>query len=286
MQKCASKNLFVKDIILLLQHSIWATIILIMRITILQTDIKWGDASVNQNNAEELLGVAPKSDLYVLPEMWTTGFTMSPEAYSEKAGWSLQYGTIAWMIENAKQLDAAICGSVAIEGEDGRYYNRLCFASPDGTVVFYDKRHLFSIGGENRQYTSGSHRVVASFRGVRFLLQICYDLRFPVWSRNNDDYDVAIYVANWPEGRQNVWDVLLRARAIENQCYVVGANRVGQDKSCRYKGGSAIISPRGDVIEDDNFPSNIISADIDIEGLKHFRRTFPVLADRDRMMQD
>ena len=182
----------------------------------------------------------------------------------------------------ATTLNAAIAGSLAIE-EGGRYYNRFYFVKPDGEVVTYNKRHLFTFGGEDKTFTKGEERVIVSYQGIRFLLQICYDLRFPVWSRNTGDYDVILYVANWPTPRVEAWKALLRARAIENQCYVAGVNRVGNDPSCEYCGGSAIIDPYGRTMAacEDNQECSV-SAEIDMQQLEEFRLRFPVLNDEDQ----
>lgn len=251
-----------------------------MRVTILQTDIQWNDAPANRRGAALLMERCPSSDLYVLPEMWTTGFALDPTTVTETEGESPV--TQAWMKSEAARRGAALCGSVAVKASDGKYRNREYFVTPHGRVTAYDKRHLFSPGGENSNYTAGDQRVVVEYKGVRFLLQICYDLRFPVWSRNRGDYDAIIYVANWPKTRHDAWTTLLRARAIENQCYVIGVNRVGSDPNCRYRGGSVIITPYGEVAArcDDNIQS-FATADIDMEKLKKFRETFPALSDAD-----
>ena len=176
----------------------------------------------------------------------------------------------------------AVCGSVAVCCTDGLIRNRMYFVLPDGKSYYYDKRHLFAYGGEDKHYVKGGRRVVAEYKGVRFLLQVCYDLRFPVWARNNDDYDAILFAANWPGSRQNVWQVLLRARAIENQCYVIGANRTGSDPLCRYVGRSAIVDAKGKTLAQAKGDApQVVTADIDIGALNAFRKKFPVLADRD-----
>ena len=178
---------------------------------------------------------ADKSDLYVLPEMWSTGFATEPEGIAESDGSSLN-----WMKQMANRLDAAVAGSIATE-IDGKYYNRFYFVKPandgsDNEIEYYDKHHLFTYSGEHLRYTAGERRVVVEWRGWRFLLQVCYDLRFPIFARNcaegPDAYDVALYVASWPTSRRAPWDTLLRARAIENQCYVCGVDRTGDDPAC------------------------------------------------------
>lgn len=254
-----------------------------MKISLLQTDIAWGNPSANQIMAEELLCRTAKSDVYVLPEMFSTGFATEPEGIAEEKDCSL-----TWMKKMARTLDAAICGSVATKDTSSAtnaYRNRFYFVKPDGEYCYYDKRHLFSYGGENLHYTCGNSRVTTEFRGVRFLLQVCYDLRFPIFSRNTDNepYDVALYVASWPTSRIKVWDTLLHARAIENQCYVAGVNRIGTDTQCQYSGGTIFIDAYGRTIAkcpDDEVSS--ITTDIDIEALHAFRKKFPVLADADK----
>ena len=185
------------------------------------------------------------------------------------------------MTEKAQQTGAAICGSVAAE-EFGRFYNRFYFVRPNGVETVYDKHHLFTYGGEDRHFTAGKHRVVFGYAGKLFLPQICYDLRFPCYSRNHKEYDVAIYVASWPSVRQHAWDTLLRARAIENQCYVIGVNRVGDDPTCHYNGGSCVIDPWGEtVVACEYGKEDAVTAEIDIDKLYEFRKKFPVLNDQD-----
>lgn len=252
-----------------------------MKVTLLQTDILWAKPTDNQRNAEDLISNAQDSDIYILPEMWSTGFATNPTGIAEEEEESIRHGSIAWMRKKAKEKDAAICGSLAIKTDSGTYANRMYFVYPDGTYKYYDKRHLFSIGGENAYYSAGEERVVVEFRGVRFLLLICYDLRFPVWSRYAGDYDAIIYVANWPKGRQAVWNILLKARALENQCFVIGVNRAGTDICCEYAGGSAIISPYGKILAECDDNVKAVTSEINIEELRMFRKKFPVLEDRD-----
>ena len=187
------------------------------------------------------------------------------------------------MLRMAQELKGAVCGSVAVE-EGGQYFNRFYFVKPNGDVASYDKHHLFTYADEHRRYTPGDERVVVEFRGVRFLLQVCYDLRFPVFSRNNEKipYDCAIYVASWPTSRQAVWDTLLHARAIENQCYVAGVNRVGQDESGRYCGGTLLVDPYGNTAAACPLDEDCaITVELDLQHLRDFRRKFPVLKDAD-----
>lgn len=254
-----------------------------MVVTLVQMDIKWGDEDANRSMVEALMKNAPKSDIYVLPEMFTTGFVTNPSEVVKDNGGE----TVVWMKSMSRQLDAAVVGSVAIM-QDGLYYNRVFFVKPDGDVVTYDKRHLFTYGGEDKRYTAGADRAIVEWRGVKFLLQVCYDLRFPVFSRNKlagggvAEYDCALYVASWPSSRRRVWDVLLQARAIENQSYVVGVNRVGTDPVCSYNGGTTLVDSYGKVVavaEDEQ--QQTVTAALDMESLSRFRKKFPVLADGD-----
>lgn len=248
-----------------------------MKITILQRDIEWANPSVNINRADEAIDRNPGSDIYVLPEMFSTGFCTNPEGIAE----SDNSETLQWLKRKAAAIDAAIAGSVAVT-KDGKFYNRFYFVKPDGSVTHYDKKHLFTYGGEHKRFTAGNERVVVEFRGVRILLEICYDLRFPVWARNRGDYDMILYVASWPTPRVSAWSALLVARAIENQCYVAGVNRVGNDPACQYCGGSVVIDPYGKTIAacTDNIECES-TATIDIEALQAFRAKFPVLNDAD-----
>lgn len=248
-----------------------------MKITILQSDIVWANQEANIQQMDDAINRNPCSDIYVLPEMFSTGFYLEPAGVAE----TMDGMTLRWMRSKAQEKNAAILGSVLISDGD-RYFNRFCFVYPNGDVSYYDKRHLFTYGGEHRRFTAGQKRVVVEFRGVRMLLQICYDLRFPVWARNLGDYDMIIYVANWPTSRIHVWNTLLVARAIENQCFVVGVNRVGADPSCEYCGGSAIISPYGrELATCEGTEPTEVTIEIDMELLKSFRQKFPVLNDAD-----
>ena len=246
--------------------------------TIVQADIIWAQPEENRRHLGAWLDGMAKADLYVLPEMFSTGFTNEAAQMAERDG-----ATLAWMQQKAQQLDAAIAGSVATE-EDGQFFNRLYFVKPTGEVTAYDKRHLFTYGKEHLHFTAGQERVVVEWRGVRILLAVCYDLRFPVWTRNRKDYDMILYVASWPTSRVKVWNTLLKARAIENQCYVAGVNRVGEDPRCEYCGASAIISPYGEEMDSCAWNKECVAtADIDMEKLRAFRLKFPVLDDADEL---
>ena len=251
-----------------------------MKISLIQMNLAWCDVAENLSRAESFMRNHPGADVYVLPEMFTTGFCMEPHRIAEPT----EGPALAWMHRVAAEFDAAIVGSVATTAADGTYRNRMYFVEPDGKVTHYDKRHLFSYSGEDKHYEAGSERVIVTFRGVRFFLEVCYDLRFPVFGRNLDDYDVAIYVANWPDKRRMAWDILLRARAIENQAVVIGVNRVGTDPSCEYCGGSVVIDPYGKTIAACTMGEECeTSAEVDMEKLQAFREKFPVLNDADKI---
>ena len=251
-----------------------------MRVTILQTDTKWAQPEANRYVAESLMCDTSGSDIYILPEMWTTGFIMSPEQSAESM--TAPNGSLEWMKRMSTRFNCAVCGSIAIRDDENKFRNRHFFVNPDGTFNFYDKRHLFAYGGENKYYEPGDTRVIVNFRGMRFMLATCYDLRFPVWLRNNNDYDAILITANWPESRHEAWNLLLRARAIENQCFVVAANRTGNDPCCSYRGDSMIIDAKGHVLaQAENNTEQTVTAELDADELKRFRTKFPVLDDRD-----
>ena len=239
--------------------------------------IETGDAEGTEVG-QESAGIET-GGLIVLPEMFSTGFITMPAGEAESDGASL-----GWMKAIAKKYGCAVAGSVATE-DGGLFYNRFYFVKPDGTFVKYDKRHLFSFAGEDRRFTAGSEKVITEYNGVRFFLQICYDLRFPCFSRNilPNPYDAVIYVASWPSPRIGAWDTLLKARAIENQCYAIGVNRVGKDPSCQYNGHSSIVDPYGNASAScAEGVEEIVSADLDLDSLQAFRDKFPVLKDADR----
>lgn len=246
-----------------------------MKIALVQSDIIWADPEANRRHLEDMLSPLSGIDLCVLPEMFSTGFATRPEGIAEEEPCI----TLGWMKGIAAKMDCAIAGSVALHSAGG-YFNRFYFVKPDGNVTEYDKHHLFTYGGEHMRFTRGENRVVVEWRGVRFLLNVCYDLRFPVWSRNRKDYDAAVYVASWPSVRQFPWDTLLRARAIENQCFVLGVNRVGNDPSCEYGGGTAFIDPYGATVAAPEYGrEGVVTADLDMSVLEAFREKFPVLED-------
>ncbi|HRD52404.1 MAG TPA: amidohydrolase [Flavobacteriales bacterium] len=250
-----------------------------LRVTIVQSMLHWEDAEANRSMfATKLSELKGGTDIVVLPEMFTTGFSMRSSELAEP----MHGPTLAWMRAQAQLLDAAIYGSVIIE-DKGERFNRGLFVTPDGEVSVYDKRHLFRFAHENEHYSAGRDRVVMQWRGWRILLQICFDLRFPVFARNRGDYDAILYVANWPEARRFPWSQLLIARAIENQCYVAGVNRVGMDgKGMHYSGDSVIIDPRGETAA--SVPPStegLASATFDRNALEEFRAKFPVSLEAD-----
>lgn len=252
-----------------------------MNIALMQTDIVWGSPGENIQRVDMLMEKTPAADLYVLPEMWATGFAIEPELVAEDEAMA---SSLAWMRRKAAERDCAISGSLAVRLEDGSYRNRHYFVTPT-TVDYYDKRHLFTHGHEDRHYQPGLQQVVVRWRGVRFLLLTCYDLRFPVWSRwgRAGEYDAILLVANWPQKRQQAWSVLVRARAIENQCFVLAVNRIGTDANqIVYGGGSMVAEPTGHVvIEDTQHNEQVLSAELDMERLMKMRSHFRVLDDRD-----
>lgn len=248
-----------------------------MNILLLQTDIEWRQPDNNRRKAEEMILSAPPADLVVLPETFTTGFDTAPQECAEPADGI----TLAWMQTVAARKDAAVAGSIVVS-DGGRYFNRLYFVKPDGTYAKYDKRHLFTPGGERERFSAGGARVIVEWMGCRILLQICYDLRFPVFARNRGDYDMILYVANWPVSRIEAWDVLVRARAIENQCYVVAVNRTGLDPFCEYNGHTVLVDYRGgDVAYVAESVEDAVLGVADMGALKEFRKKFPVQQDAD-----
>lgn len=265
-----------------------------LRVAALQTDLIWEDAAANIDRIQGHLNrLTTPADLIVLPEMWATGFTMKPGAFGcvlggnwedDEPGWP---APLAAMRSWAAKHDAAVIGSLScrVEGASGDAVNRCFFVPPTGRVQCYDKRHLFGFAGEPAAYAPGADRVLVDWRGWRILLQVCYDLRFPVFSRNqaSDPYDAAVYVANWPKVRAEAWSKLLPARAIENQCYVVGVNRVGEDgNGIEHSGHSALIDAYGNISA--SLPPSEegwIYAEWDQNEIERYREKFPVLRDAD-----
>jgi predicted amidohydrolase len=252
-----------------------------MRISMIQSPIVWEDVDGNIDSfGEQLRRLKGKTDLAVLPELFTTGMSLRVKDLPEPDDGK----TIRAVKACARECGLAVTGSFMASGDGGRHFNRAFFITPDGQEFYYDKRHLFSMAGEDRYFSPGTRRLVVDFRGWRICLMVCYDLRFPVWSRNVDnEYDVLIYVANWPEARREAWTALLRARAIENMCYVCGVNRVGVDvHECRYHGGSLIISPKGRTLFDaGEQEAKTVTGTVERDGLDQLRTRFPVWRDAD-----
>ena len=232
---------------------------------------------------EKIMSISGKTEIVVLPEMFSTGFSMNPSALAE----NMEGPTIAWMTRVAAAKKIILTGSVIIE-EEGKYYNRLIWMLPNGQWGHYDKRHLFGFAEEDQFYSAGNTRLIASVKGWKVNLMVCYDLRFPVWARqqheqDGPEYDLLIYVANWPERRVIAWKTLLQARAIENQCYVVGVNRVGDDgKEIHYSGESMIIDPMGEILYTKKEEEDIFTQALDKTHLQTVREKFPFLKDADQ----
>ena len=250
-----------------------------LHVSVLQLDVAWQQPERNMQAVASYLSQIQGTELCLLPEMWTTGFVTRPEGVADASTSALQ-----WMQEKAAQFNMALCGTVAVEepSEPNRYFNRMYFVTPEGETAVYNKRHLFSMGGEHEHFSAGTERVIVLYKGVRWLLLTCYDLRFPVWIRNRGDYDGILIAANWPQPRRAVWDILLKARAIENQCFVVAANRVGDDPAAHYNGGSTIIDAKGKTMamaEDDI--EQTVSARLSLIDHQRFVGKFNTLADAD-----
>lgn len=247
-----------------------------LKITIIQPDIVWEDINSNLEKYTEIISGIESTDLIVLPEMFTTGFSMNPKILKE----NMDGNSVKWMKKMANEKDASVVGSLIIE-ENGKIFNRAVWVFPDGKTEFYDKRHLFSMGKENLHYSSGSEKVIVEFRGWKFCPLICYDLRFPVWSRNTENYDVLIYMANWPSPRHNHWKTLLMARAVENHAYCIGVNRTGIDGTgLKYSGDSGMISYEG-VAEFLGENENVKTFEISFPELLEYRKKLPFLKDID-----
>ncbi len=254
----------------------------------IQSSLHWEDKEANLHMfSEKIRAYTEPVDVIVLPEMFSTGFSMRAEQFAE----SMEGPTHQWMREMAKSKNVAITGSIIMkDGEN--FYNRMLWVNPDGSTVFYDKRHLFRMAKEDKHYASGSKRTIVEFKGWKICLQVCYDLRFPVWSRNRytnvegkaeAEYDLLLYVANWPERRSTAWKTLLMARSIENSCYTVGVNRVGNDGNFIYHAGdSAIYDFKGALVTAAMISTEeIISSRLSMQDLREFRKSFPVGLDAD-----
>jgi len=249
-----------------------------LKISAIQTDIVWENIEKNLQNIEKKILNAEDSDIFILPEMFTTGFTNNIAIINNNNCKK----TIETIQNLSNKKNSAICGSI-IYKEENLFFNRFIFVSPDGNIKFYNKKHLFELGGETNIFTKGNERLIIDYKGFKILPIICYDLRFPVWIRNKNEYDLIIVVANWPQKRQKIWKILLQARAIENQCFVVGVNRIDSDKNnIKYNGGTAIINYIGNIINSTKYNENqIITEILDKEELDSFKKNMPFLNDID-----
>ncbi len=249
-----------------------------LNIALFQLDLAWENGMYNRSKCELFFKkIASHCHLIILPEMFTTGFTMNPAPFAE----SMEGLTITWLKEWSSKLETAICGSIIVS-ENGNFYNRFLFVKPDGEVIYYDKRHTFNMAGEGEKYVAGNRQVIIDYLGWKLFPQICYDLRFPVFARNTMNYDAVIYVANWPKTRVTAWDTLLKARAIENMSYVLGVNRVGIDgNSLEYVGHSGAYDALGKELFDITGQEGVIEVTLSKPELNMTRTKLPFLKDKD-----
>lgn len=249
-----------------------------LHIAIIQKDLVWQNAKENRQRLDVMLSEIENVDLVILPEMFTTGFSMTPKPIAEK----MDGDSIIWMKEKARQLNAALVGSIIIAEKDS-HFNRMLFVHPDGKVEHYDKRHAFALAGEDEEYTSGNTKLIVAYKGWKICPLICYDLRFPVWSRNTEKYDLLIYSANWPKPRINAWNTLLKARAIENMSFCIGVNRVGvDDNGYAYSGNSIAIDYLGNQLtETCEGQEAVIYTTLYKNELIKVREKLPFLEDKD-----
>ncbi len=257
-----------------------------LSVSLIQSSLHWENKEANLSSFEEKISLLKgKTQVVFLPEMFSTGFSMRPNQLAE----NMEGPTVTWMKNIAAANRIILCGSVIIQ-ENENYYNRLLWILPNGETGVYDKRHLFGFAGEDQHYAAGIKRLIASVNGWRFNLQVCYDLRFPVWARqqqkeSNPEYDVLVYLANWPERRRQAWMTLLQARAIENQCYVIGVNRVGEDGNTIYHSGdSMIIDPMGEIVFTERDKEIAYTYQLNQEKLQSVRQQLPFLKDGDRFL--
>lgn len=249
-----------------------------MKIALIQSSLSWENPVANRNHFEEKINtITEKVDLIVLPEMFSTGFTMNPETVAEP----MEGETILWMQSLAKAKKTAITGSLVIK-ENDNFYNRLVFVFPSGEIQFYEKRHLFTLAGEDKTYTAGKEKLIVEYLGWKICPLVCYDLRFPVFARNREEYDVLLYVANWPKVRIQAWDVLLKARSVENLCYTIGVNRVGFDgNNHEYNGHSQTVDFLGNYMLGPQETDAVFIVELDKEKLHETRNRLGFLNDQD-----
>ncbi|NHM06002.1 amidohydrolase [Flavobacterium sp. CYK-4] len=252
-----------------------------MKVALIQTKLFWENPQANRLHFQNLIqSISEPVDLIVLPEMFSTGFTMHPKHVAE----TISGETASWLVAIANSKSAAITGSIVIE-ENGNFFNRLVFVFPSGEIQTYDKRHLFTLAGEDLEYKAGNQKLIVEYCGFKICPLICYDLRFPVFSRNTEAYDLLLYVANWPAPRVNAWDILLPARAVENQCYVIAVNRIGMDgNNHQYVGHSQVIDYLGNYLLKPIEGEQIQIVSIDKESLLATRKKLAFLNDRDNFV--
>jgi len=250
----------------------------VLKVTSIQSHLAWENVEANLGHFnEKIKSIKEETDILVLPEMFTTGFSMESSKHADE----LHGKTLSHMRQWAGEHDCLVMGSAMLKHED-KFYNRLLAVFPGGNFEIYDKAHLFMIENEPPNYTRGNKKLILQFRGWRVRPLVCYDLRFPVWCRNKNDYDLLVFVANWPGSRSRIWKTLLMARAIENQCYVVGSNRIGKDgMKIEYTGDSLFVDPKGNVIEDMKEKDTVSTVSFSLNKLTSFREKFPVLKDAD-----
>lgn len=253
-----------------------------LTVTLIQTELEWEDVAANLRRFDRLIdSLQVATHLIVLPEMFTTGFSMNAAALAE----NMNGRAVGWLRETARRTAAAVVGSVIVV-DDGQLYNRLCWAGPDGELATYDKKHLFRYAGEEQVYTAGSTSLLVELKGWKIRPFVCYDLRFPVWTRNtNHPYDLALFIANWPQRRAEHWKVLLQARAIENQSYVIGVNRIGTDGNGIYHSGdSSVIDPIGSILFRSAHAPCVFTLPLERDRLDDYRQSFPALKDADQFL--
>jgi predicted amidohydrolase len=251
-----------------------------LKVSLIQADLHWEDPAANRKHLESLMApLAGSTHIALLPETFTTGFSMQASRLAE----TMDGETVQWMKDCARRYKILVCGSLIIE-ENGQYFNRLLWVQPDGVVHSYNKRHLFSYAGEDKEFTPGAQKIIVQVNGWKICPMICYDLRFPVWARNKEGYDALLYIANWPEKRNEAWETLLKARAIENQSIVIGVNRVGKDgNGHQYIGNSSIYGPLGELIaKARDAEEQVVQATLSYASVQETRLQLPFLKDMDR----
>lgn len=249
-----------------------------MKTALIQSAIIWENPEANRNYFEQkIISISESIDLIVLPEMFTTGFTMNPETVAE----TIDGKTMCWLQSLAKAKKTAITGSLIVT-DNNNFYNRLVFVFPSGEIQFYDKRHLFTLAGEDKVYTSGTQKLIVDYLGWKICPLVCYDLRFPVFARNVENYDLLLYVANWPKPRINAWDILIKARSVENMCYTIGVNRNGVDNAnLEYVGHSQAVDFLGNYILEPQETEGVFIVEFDKEKMNNARNKLGFLNDRD-----